>query len=152
MVLDARVRILPAGGGALGHTGAMGTKPTRSIVYVEDEPAVQRLVEFWLTDAGFSVLLASDGAEGFDLIQSERPDLVVTDALMPVLTGDELVEQLQRDPELRSIPIVMATAAASPRRVSKMLALGCRAVVAKPLEEVSFLEVVRAALEPVDHP
>jgi CheY-like chemotaxis protein len=124
-------------------------KPTGpSIVYVEDEPAVQRLVEFWLTDAGFRVVLAANGAEGFDLIRSQRPDLVITDALMPVLTGDELVEQLQRDPELRTIPIIMATAAASPLRVRKMLGLGCRAVVAKPLEEATFLEAVRAALEP----
>ena len=63
------------------------------------------------------------------------PDLVVTDALMPVLTGDELVEQLQGDPDLRHIPIIMATAAASPLRVRKMLGLGCKSVVAKPMDE-----------------
>lgn len=126
----------------------MGAKAARRIVYVEDEPAVQRLVEFWLIDAGFEVLLAGDGAAGLELIRSTRPDLVVTDALMPVLTGDELVEQLQDDPELRSIPIIMATAAASPLRVRKMLGLGCRAVVAKPLEESTFLDAVNAALEP----
>jgi CheY-like chemotaxis protein len=126
----------------------MGTKGAKSIVYVEDEPAVQRLVEFWLVDAGFEVHLAGDGAAGLELIRSARPDLVVTDALMPVLTGDELVEQLQDDPDLRSIPIIMATAAASPLRVRKMLGLGCRAVVPKPLDEASFLEAVHAALAP----
>ena len=70
-----------------------------------------------------------------ELIRSTVPDLVVTDALMPVLTGDELVEQLQGDPDLRHIPIIMATAAASPLRVRKMLGLGCKAVVAKPMDE-----------------
>ncbi len=126
----------------------MGTahkrKPT--VVYVEDEPAVQRLVEFWLDDAGWRVLLAADGVEGLALIRAERPDLVVTDALMPNMTGDELIEILQSDPELRGIPIIMATAAASPLRVKRMQALGCRAVVAKPLEEESFLAAVRAAI------
>ena len=117
-----------------------------TIVYVEDEPAVQRLVEFWLEDAGFAVLLAADGAAGLELIRTMRPDLVVTDALMPVMTGDELIETMQGDPELRSIPVIMATAAASPLRVRRMEALGCRAVVAKPLEEETFLEAVRAAL------
>jgi len=118
----------------------------RTIVYIEDEPAVQRLVEFWLTDAGFDVRLAGDGAAGLDLVRAVRPDLVVTDALMPVMTGDELVEVLQKDPDLRSIPIIMATAAASPLRVKRMLSLGCRAVLAKPLDEVSFLAAVDGAL------
>ena len=125
----------------------MGPKAAKTVIYVEDEPAVQRLVAFWLEDAGFRVLLAGDGAQGMELIRSTKPDLVVTDALMPVLTGDELVEQLQEDPELRHIPIIMATAAASPLRVRKMMNLGCKSVVAKPMEEESFLEAVYAALE-----
>jgi len=125
----------------------MGAKAAKTVIYVEDEPAVQRLVAFWLEDAGFTVLLAGDGAEGMDLIRSTRPDLVVTDALMPVLTGDELIEQVQGDPDLRDIPIIMATAAASPLRVQRMLSLGCKAVLAKPLDEASFLEAVHAALE-----
>ena len=124
----------------------MGAKAAKTIIYVEDEPAVRRLVSFWLEDAGFTVHLAGDGAAGMDLIRSVRPDLVVTDALMPILTGDELVEQLQGDPDLRHIPVIMATAAASPLRVKKMLALGCKAVIAKPMDEQSFLEAVNAAL------
>lgn len=124
----------------------MPTARQLKVVYVEDEPAVQRLVEFWLQDAGYEVHLADDGAAGLDLVRRERPDLVVTDALMPVMTGDELVEVLQGDADLRDIPIIMATAAASPLRVRKMESLGCRAVVAKPLEEGSFLAAVEAAL------
>lgn len=116
-------------------------------MYVEDEPAVQRLVEFWLEDAGLRVLLAGDGQAGLALIRSERPDVVVTDALMPIMTGDELVEVLQADADLKHIPIIMATAAASPYRVKRMLALGCRAVIAKPMDEETFLAAVEAALD-----
>jgi len=121
-------------------------RPTRTVVYVEDEPAVQRLVAFWLEDAGFRVLLAGDGAAGLALIRAERPDLVITDALMPVMTGDELVEALHHDPDLAHIPIVMATAAASPLRVQRMKSLGCTSVIAKPLEEQTLLAVVAEAL------
>jgi putative two-component system response regulator len=124
----------------------MGRKK-RTVVYIEDEPAVRRLVEFWLEDAGYRVLLAPDGSAGLDLVRAQRPDLVVTDALMPVMTGDELVEVLQDDPELREIPIIMATAAASPFRVKRMLSLGCRAVVGKPMEEASFMAAVKDALD-----
>jgi CheY-like chemotaxis protein len=118
----------------------------RSVLYVEDEPAVQRLVEFWLLDAGFTVHLAGDGAAGLERAREVRPDLVVTDALMPVMSGDELVDAMRSDPDLAGIPIVMATAAASPLRIERMLARGCRAVLAKPLEEASFLAAVRTAL------
>jgi CheY-like chemotaxis protein len=118
----------------------------RTIVYVEDEPAVQRLVQFWLLDAGYVVHLAADGAAGLELIRSIQPDLVVTDALMPVMSGDELVEVLRSDPTTARVPIVMATAAASPLRIERMLSRGCQAVLAKPLEEASFLAAVRRAL------
>ena len=124
----------------------MGAAGAKTVVYVEDEPAVRRLVAFWLEDAGYDVRLAGDGAEGMEVIRDTMPDLVITDALMPVLTGDELVEQMQRDPGLSHIPVIMATAAASPLRVRKMIDLGCRAVLAKPLSEESLLEAVEAAL------
>ncbi len=144
--------LLPPAHPTAGQTGdLMGAKAAKTVIYVEDEPAVQRLVAFWLEDAGFTVQVAGDGVAGLDLIRSTHPDLVVTDALMPLLTGDELVEKLQADPDLRHIPIIMATAAASPQRVKRMLALGCRAVVAKPMEEETFLEAVRAALVEGDH-
>jgi CheY-like chemotaxis protein len=57
------------------------------------------------------------------------------------------VEIMRSDPELATIPIVMATAAASPLRVGRMLERGCHAVLAKPLEEQSFLAAAAAALE-----
>ena len=119
----------------------------RTVVYVEDEPAVQRLVEYWLTDAGYVVHLAGDGAAGLELIRRVGPDLVVTDALMPVMSGDELVEELRSDPALAGIPIVMATAAASPLRVTRMLERGCTAVLPKPLVEADLLAAVRRALD-----
>jgi CheY-like chemotaxis protein len=120
--------------------------PAPTVLYVEDEAPLRGLVEFWLEDAGYRVLLAADGAEGLALVRSEHPDLVITDAMMPNLSGDELVEIMRSDPELRSIPIVMATAAASPLRVERMLDRGCHAVLGKPLEERSFVAAAAAAL------
>jgi two-component system, cell cycle response regulator len=118
----------------------------RTVLYVEDEAPLRGLVEFWLEDAGYRVLLAADGAEGLEVARAERPDLVITDAMMPVLSGDELVEIMKSDPDLRDVPIVMATAAASPLRVDRMLERGCHAVLGKPLEESTFLTAAAAAL------
>lgn len=124
--------------------------PRRTVLYAEDEAPLRGLVEYWLGDAGYRVLLAADGAEALALVRSHRPDLVITDAMMPNLSGDELVEILKSDPELRGIPIVMATAAASPMRIERMLERGCHAVLGKPLEEGSFLAAAAAALASVE--
>ena len=118
----------------------------RTVLYVEDEAPLRGLVEFWLTDAGYRVLLAADGAEALELLRDSRPDLVITDAMMPNVSGDELVEAIKADPALRDIPILMATAAASPLRVDRMLERGCHAVLAKPLDEDTFLAAAAAAL------
>lgn len=118
-----------------------------TVLYVEDEAPLRGLVEFWLRDAGYEVLLAADGAEALELVRQSRPTLVITDAMMPNLSGDELVEIMKSDPDLADIPIVMATAAASPLRVDRMLERGCHAVLGKPLEEATFLAAAAAAIE-----
>lgn len=122
----------------------MSRPPT--VLYVEDEAPLRGLVEFWLSDAGYEVLLAADGAEALALVRAVRPTLVITDAMMPNLSGDELVEIMKSDPDLADIPIVMATAAASPLRVDRMLERGCHAVLGKPLEEATFLAAAAAAI------
>lgn len=122
----------------------MSTGPT--VLYVEDEAPLRGLVEFWLEDAGYRVLLAADGVEALEVVRAERPALVITDAMMPRMSGDELVTHMKDDPELRAIPIVMATAAASPLRIERMLERGCHAVLGKPLEEATFLAAAAAAL------
>jgi len=118
----------------------------RTVLYVEDEAPLRGLVEFWLVDAGYRVLLAADGVEALAIVRAERPDLVITDAMMPNMTGDELVETMKGDPDLAGIPIVMATAAASPFRIDRMLERGCHAVLGKPLEEDTFLAATAAAI------
>lgn len=126
----------------------VSTGPT--VLYVEDEAALRGLVQFWLEDAGYRVLLAADGVDALEVVRAQRPDLVITDAMMPRMSGDELVERMKDDADLRAIPIVMATAAASPLRVERMLARGCHAVLGKPLEEVTFLAAAAAALAPAE--
>ncbi len=120
------------------------------MLYVEDERPLHGLVEFWLTDQGYRVLLAEDGVEALAIVRAHHPDLVITDAMMPNMSGDELVEVMKSDPELADIPIVMATAAASPLRVRRMLDRGCVAVLGKPLDEESFVAAARAALNSTD--
>lgn len=130
---------------ARGKLVAVSSSPT--VLYVEDELSLHALIDFWLTEAGFVVQLAVDGAEALEMIRTAPPDLVITDAMMPKISGDELVETIKADPDLAHIPIVMATAAASPLRVQRMLERGCSAVLGKPLDEDTFIAAARKALD-----
>jgi CheY-like chemotaxis protein len=124
----------------------IGVADAPTVLYVEDERSLHGLIEFWLTEAGFEVRLALDGVEALAMVRADPPDLVITDAMMPNMSGDELVETMKSDPDLAAIPIVMATAAASPYRVQRMLERGCTAVLPKPLDETSFVQAARDAL------
>lgn len=117
-----------------------------TVLYVEDELSLRGLVRIWLEDAGYRVLEAADGVEAMEVISRDRPDLIITDAMMPRMSGDELVEVVKSDPELADIPIVMATAAASPLRRERMRERGCHEVLGKPLDEASFVATAAEAL------
>lgn len=144
----------PGTAGGAGSTGgaavlgdAMLVAMARPVVlYVEDEPTLCTLVEFWLVEAGFDVRIAGDGVEALEAIRADRPDLVITDAMMPRMSGDELVEVLRDDPEFATLPIVMATAAASPLRRQRMVERGCFAVLGKPFDEELFVATAWDAL------
>jgi CheY-like chemotaxis protein len=116
------------------------------VLYVEDERPLHGLVQFWLEDAGFDVIFATDGLEALSIVRTRPLDLVITDAMMPEMTGDELVETMKADPALAHIPIIMATAAASPLRRQRMMERGCVAVLGKPLEESTFVAAAKEAL------
>lgn len=122
----------------------MSARPV--VLYAEDEVGLHGLVGFWLTEAGFDVRFALDGVAALRMIREQRPDLLITDAMMPEMSGDELVAEIKSDPGLASLPIVMATAAASPLRIQRMKERGCFAVLGKPLDEASFVATARAAL------
>jgi two-component system phosphate regulon response regulator PhoB len=85
-------------------------KPT--VLVVEDERDIQELVEFNLRQSGYRVLKAGDGLEGLRLAQSEKPDLVVLDLMLPGLDGKEVCRRLKQGESTRAIPILMLTALA----------------------------------------
>src|SRR3546814_17345428 len=89
------------------------------VVYVEDEPAVQRLVEFWLEDAGFGVVVAGDGTARLAAVREQRPALAVTAAIMPGLNGDAPIEVLPPESDPRATPTSHDTA--TPRQINILI-------------------------------
>ena len=85
---------------------------SKTILVVDDEAPIRYTLDLKLRQAGFSVIMASNGQDAYKLAREHRPDLVVSDYQMPVLDGLAFCQQLAADPETGGIPVVMLTARA----------------------------------------
>lgn len=81
----------------------------KRVLLVEDDRSVRRFLEVTLQRSGYQVITAADGLEAIKLALSSQIDVVITDAIMPYLSGQELASFLRQNPKLGSIPIVLLT-------------------------------------------
>jgi CheY-like chemotaxis protein len=82
----------------------------KKVLVVDDEIHIVHVVAIKLRNNGFEVITAVNGAEAFELACSEKPDVIVTDFQMPVMTGLELVEKIRQNEEIKDIPVILLTA------------------------------------------
>ena len=82
----------------------------RRVLVVDDEIHIVHVVAIKLRNNGYEVISAENGAEAFELAREEKPDIIVTDFQMPVMTGLQLVEKLRQCEETKDIPVIMLTA------------------------------------------
>lgn len=119
----------------------------RTLLLVEDNLTNLRLVEAMLRRRpDISVLPAMLGQLAIDLAHEHQPDLIVLDLHLPDLSGREVLNRLRSDPRTRGIPVVVASADATPGRVRQLREEGAFDYVTKPLDVQRFLAVVDAAL------
>ena len=86
------------------------TKPLSTILLVEDEFNIAKLFKYNLTKAGFRCEVAGNGREGFELAEKIKPDLILSDVMMPEVDGYEFRKRLLENTELKQIPFVFLTA------------------------------------------
>lgn len=120
--------------------------PNPTILVVEDEPDIRKLVHYHLTQEHFQVLESEDGEKALKLIQKQRPDLVILDLMLPGLTGLEVCQQVRAQPETARLPILMLTAKAGEADRVVGLELGADDYLAKPFSPREMVARVRALL------
>lgn len=84
---------------------------SKTVLVIDDDPDDMEILSIALRKEGHTVITASDGAEGVRLAIREKPDIIITDILMPNQDGLTTFEQLQDHPDLRSIPVIVCTSA-----------------------------------------
>ncbi len=117
------------------------------ILVVDDEPDVLDLVSYNLTQAGFQVVTAEDGADALRKARSASPDLILLDLMLPELDGLEVCKLLRRDPQTSAIPIIMLTARATEMDRVLGLELGAVDYIPKPFSPRELVLRVKKRLE-----
>ncbi len=120
--------------------------PPDKVLLVEDDPVILRLLEVNFDLEGYDVVLAHDGAEGIELARSERPDIVISDIMMPKVSGLELVAALKGDSATAGIPIILLSAKAQSGDLKAGMEVGADDYVTKPFEPLDLVDRVRALI------
>jgi DNA-binding NarL/FixJ family response regulator len=116
------------------------------LLLVDDEPGLREAVQAYLCDSGFTVEVATNGQEGWDKLQQDIPDLVITDIMMPEVDGYQLLKQMREDPRLKSIPVVFLTARGMTSDRIQGYQARCDAYISKPFDPDELVAVVENLL------
>jgi two-component system, OmpR family, alkaline phosphatase synthesis response regulator PhoP len=124
----------------------------KKILVVDDERHIVRLVEVNLTKAGYQVVTAYDGVEALQKVQSEHPDMVILDVMMPRMDGFETLKKLQADPTTAEIPVIMLTAKAQDADIFRGWSSGVSSYLTKPFNPRELLTFVERIFQSLDQP
>lgn len=125
-------------------TGYSGRK--RRILVVDDRWENRSVIINLLTPLGFDVLEAKDGAEGLTLTQTVKPDLVITDLMMPNLDGYGMLRAIRRQPTTQHIPAIASSASIFESNQHESLEAGANSFLSKPVDAIALLELLKKHL------
>jgi len=117
-----------------------------SVLIVEDETGLVELLRYNLERAGFDVGVAGDGEEAMTAIAEHRPDLVLLDWMLPLMSGIEVCRQIRRQSDTANLPIIMLTARGEEGDRIRGLDAGADDYVAKPFSPTELISRIRAVL------
>lgn len=98
----------------------------KKILLVEDEEIINELLQKKLTQEGYEVTVARDGEEGLRLMREIKPDLVLLDIIMPKMDGFQVMEEMQKDEELKKIPVIIISNSGQPVELDRAKELGAK--------------------------
>lgn len=120
------------------------TGPT--ILIVDDEPDVVTLIERTLTSEGYQVVSAYDGISAVAMAESERPDLILLDIMMPMMSGYEVCEQLKANPQTQDITVLCVSSAHTMDARARSQQAGAVGLVMKPFTPAELVAQIRRHL------
>lgn len=119
----------------------------KSVLVVDDDPEIRKLLATAMERMGFDVTQAADGRTAIKKLGERRPTLLCIDLMLPESSGYDVCEHVQKSPTLNGLPIVMVSARTMPEDRAQAEELGVRAYLAKPFTQTELKQAVSQALE-----
>ncbi|WP_151703496.1 response regulator transcription factor [Nitrincola alkalilacustris] len=116
------------------------------VLVVDDEPNILLSLEFLMEQAGFDVFTADDGETALEVIDRERPDLVLLDISLPGISGFDVLEKIRSSDDFKKLQVIMLTAHGREVEREKGLALGADDYITKPFSTQALVNKVRNLL------
>ena len=120
--------------------------PATSLLIVDDDPFIARLLQIELTAAGYEVRTAGNGAVALELALERCPDLVIADVMMPAVDGFELTRRLRLDERTAATRVILLSARGMSEDKLEGFAVGADEYLVKPFDPPSLLERIRDVL------
>lgn len=118
----------------------------KTVLIVEDEEDAAELFAEMMRVGGFRVLKTSSSPTAVTMMNSEKPDLVLLDIMMPEVSGLDILRQMRRDPALARIPVVVISARSMPTDIKNSMEAGASTYLTKPVGYLELKEAVERAL------
>jgi DNA-binding response OmpR family regulator len=118
--------------------------PQVTVLVIDDDPVIVKLLRVNFELEGFNVISAGDGQEGVEKARNERPDVVISDIMMPIMNGLELVSTLKSDPSTADLPVLLLSAKAQMADVQRGFELGADDYLTKPFDPIELIDKVTA--------
>jgi DNA-binding NarL/FixJ family response regulator len=117
------------------------------LLLVDDEPGLREAVQAYLEDSGFEVNVAPNAKQGWELLQTTLPDLVITDIMMPQVDGYQFLKQMREDPRFKALPVVFLTARGMTSDRILGYQAGCDVYISKPFDPDELVAIVQNLLQ-----
>jgi CheY-like chemotaxis protein len=119
----------------------------KKILLADDSITIQKVVELTFSDGDYEVTAVNNGAKAIQRLAEMRPDIILSDIIMPEKNGYEVCEYVKSHPEYRNIPVILLTGTFEPFDPDRADKAGCDAVVTKPFESQSLIHKVEELIQ-----
>jgi DNA-binding response OmpR family regulator len=121
--------------------------PKYKVVVADDQKNIQKLLKVNLERAGFEVITANDGVEVLEILEKEKPDLIILDIEMPRMKGDAVLKKIKESEETKEIPVIMLTIRSSDEDIFKGWEYGADAYLTKPFNPAEVVIMAEGILK-----
>ena len=116
------------------------------ILVVDDDTRLTELLKLVFECQGFGVTIANNGRQTLEILESELPEAILLDLMMPGMSGLEVCENIRANPRTANIPIIVLTAKSNPESKRELLAAGATQYLVKPVRPTELIKHIHAAV------